>query len=315
MAVCFMVMRMAHSKFRSTAVRMLLSACVTVAIFAMVEGTLALFSTGGWSQLYTGDPGYFWTLRPGVELAEVPHLERETSFSVQTNAQGLRDGPLPVDGPWILALGCSTTFGWGVEAEQAWPELLEDRLGVPVVNAGVPGHSSHQGRTVATELLRHRPTVVILGWGLRDGQGAPVMDKERRPAAWMAQTHLYRWLVGVLPGKGGADGSPPRVSVADYRDNLALISFQAQRQDARVLILDMTRRADWPNHGRLLSELGLPLVVPQLTDADHFPEDPIHMNASGNETLAAQLEGPLRALLGGQTTAESQPLPPPVQTP
>ncbi|MGB0638777.1 MAG: SGNH/GDSL hydrolase family protein, partial [Myxococcota bacterium] len=197
---------------------------------------------------------------------------------------------------------------------QAWPALLEERLGIPVVNAGVPGHSSHQGRTVATELLRHRPTVVILGWGLRDGQGAPLMDKERRPAAWMAQTHLYRWLVGILPGQGSDGGLPPRVSVADFRDNLALIAFQAQRHDSRVLILDMTSRADWPNHGRLLSELGLPTVVPQLTDDHHFPEDPIHMNPVGNQALAEQLEQPVKALLVADSATDPAPLKPPVQT-
>ena len=306
---------MADSRIRSTAGRMLLSACVTVALFAIIEGALALFSPGGWSQLYTGDPGYFWTLKADADLARVPHTERGASFSVQTNAQGLRDGPIPNDGPWVLALGCSTTFGWGVEAKQAWPELLEDRLGVPVVNAGVPGHSSHQGRTVAVELLDHRPTVVILGWGLRDGQGAPVMDKERKPAAWLGQTHLYRWLVGALPGKGSGGGLPPRVTVTDFRDNLALVAFQAQRRDVRVLVLDMTGRAEWPNHGRLLSELGLPLVVPELTDAEHFSEDPIHMNEAGNHALAAQLEGPVRGLLGGASTVVSQPPQPQQQTP
>lgn len=310
-----MVIGMANTTLRSTAVRMLLSAGVTIAVFAVLEGGLALVNPGGWSQLYTGDPGYFWTLQPDAELAEVPHIERNTSFSVHTNAEGLRDGPLPTEGPWILALGCSTTFGWGLEAEQAWPHLLEERLGVPVVNAGVPGHSSHQGRTVATELLRHRPTVVILGWGLRDGQGAPLMDKERRPAVWMAQTHLYRWLVGILPGQGNADAFPPRVSVADFRDNLALIAFQAQRHDSRVLVLDMTGRADWPNHGRLLTELGLPTVIPELTDADHFSEDPIHMNFTGNQSLAAQLEEPIKALLEDGSTGEQAPLTPPGQTP
>jgi hypothetical protein len=43
--------------------------------------------------------------------------------------------------PCIVALGCSFTFGVGLHEHQTWPSVLGERLGVRVVNLGMPGHS------------------------------------------------------------------------------------------------------------------------------------------------------------------------------
>lgn len=41
----------------------------------------------------------------------------------------------------IIAVGCSCTYGTGVEAHEAWPAQLESLIGLPVYNFGVPGGS------------------------------------------------------------------------------------------------------------------------------------------------------------------------------
>ena len=78
----------------------------------------------------------------------------------------------------IAALGDSFTFGWGVQAEEAWPALLETRLdealegsGVDaeVLNFGVPGYNTwlsllHWRRVVS----RYKPDVVLLGYYSND---------------------------------------------------------------------------------------------------------------------------------------------------
>ncbi len=116
---------------------------------------------GPWPAL---GPGSSWLL-PSLEDARMvvpdrPHahaedddpdtrkaIKRVRSFRVNTNAQRLR-GPAfaaaPAEGVFrILAVGDSTTFGWGVEDSHAWPPLLEAELSarghrVEVLNAGVP---------------------------------------------------------------------------------------------------------------------------------------------------------------------------------
>ncbi len=74
-------------------------------------------------------------------------IRRTRAFRVNTGPQRLRGAgfePAPAPGVFrILALGDSTTFGWGVEDHESWPALLEARLraqggAVEVLNAGVP---------------------------------------------------------------------------------------------------------------------------------------------------------------------------------
>lgn len=68
----------------------------------------------------------------------------------------------------VLALGDSLTFGEGVDFDQTWTRLLEQRLGVPVVNAGVPGFSTRQMTALLDEhLQRFSPRVVLVTFSPR----------------------------------------------------------------------------------------------------------------------------------------------------
>ena len=146
-----------------------------------------------WSSLYDGDPGVMWWLKGELDLAEV-HVEEGTSFSVKTNSLGIRDGLMPVASPWVLAMGCSTTFGWGVEADQAWPAVLEKELGVPVVNGDRAQHRSGARCCVQAPYPQARCGDPRLG--LRDAQRTTIADTERRPAAFPRNTALYKFFGG-----------------------------------------------------------------------------------------------------------------------
>lgn len=59
--------------------------------------------------------------------------------SYEVNSLGFRSPELKhVD---LVALGCSQTFGQGVDDSLIWPKLLSDLLGVSYVNLGTPGAS------------------------------------------------------------------------------------------------------------------------------------------------------------------------------
>ncbi len=283
-------------------VRAIASACFTVGFFGVCEWALA---DKGWSGLYDGDAGYDWRLKPSLDLPQVSHVEMGSHFSVQTNEKGFRTAALPEAEPWILALGCSTTFGWGVEAEQAWPAILQSELGIPVFNAGVPGHSTVQGRRVADELLALHPTLAILGWGLRDAQKTIIPDVERKPAAFPRNTHLFKWLNQKLIVPAVNRGHTPRVSEDHFAQNLTAMIEMAESKGIKVLLLDMTGRSDTPGHGAVLSKMGRPVVVPQLSTAMVFDQDPIHLNIAGNRALAQLLVPPVTALI--QTEASDEP--------
>jgi lysophospholipase L1-like esterase len=90
---------------------------------------------------------------------------------IVTDAAGFRDRwdpALPDLG--VVAIGDSETFGHGVPADAAWPEQLEQTLGVNVYNAGVFGYAVTQYEPVLRRLVRdgRRVTLVLLAMSWND---------------------------------------------------------------------------------------------------------------------------------------------------
>ena len=95
---------------------------------------------------------------------------------VVTNAYGFRDDPFVLrkaSGVYrVLTIGDSFTFGWGVEAEQAWPSVLERELAtrlrrpVEILNAGGASGfaTTSQFLFLRRELDRLQPDLVVLGF-------------------------------------------------------------------------------------------------------------------------------------------------------
>lgn len=75
---------------------------------------------------------------------------------------------LPAGSP-VLILGDSISAGYGLEPRQSWPALLAERTGWRVINGGVSGDTTAQGRARLPSLLdRHHPAAVIIELGGND---------------------------------------------------------------------------------------------------------------------------------------------------
>lgn len=144
-------------------------------------------------------PGLAYELRPGRE-------GRAQGAEVRTNAFGMRD-----DEPWsgtgppparIAILGDSFTFGFGVAADETYPNVLERRLeaelgagAVEVLNLGVGGYSTRDEALV----LRHRalawdPGLVVVGYVLNDPEIDPIQPLHAyfQEVAWWQRSNLLR---------------------------------------------------------------------------------------------------------------------------
>jgi hypothetical protein len=109
------------------------------------------------------DARTIWRYRPGMNFS---YTSPEFTMQVRTNDDGLRGAsPASPDGsPTILFIGDAFTFGWGVQEEQRFSDLIGDRLGRPVriVNAGHWMYSFDQQLVLMKELIaRYRPKVVV----------------------------------------------------------------------------------------------------------------------------------------------------------
>ena len=173
---------------------------------------------GRWAELLSGSPRdltnyyktYLWDrylfyrLAPGLDLpltdvTAPPEIRERTRWIFHTNGRGFNAREVsyakPAGAIRIVALGDSSTFGWGVESSLAYPHVLEEvlrrrhpGLRIEVVNLGVCGYSTLQGRVLLQrEGTRYEPDVVILSYGSNDYSRVPESFDEayERNLGWL----------------------------------------------------------------------------------------------------------------------------------
>lgn len=84
------------------------------------------------------DPALGYTLRPG----SFRFVSTEFDTLYRVNSAGLRDDEASLDGPEVIVLGDSFAMGWGVDQEEAFPQVLERLLGRRVLNAAVSSYGT-----------------------------------------------------------------------------------------------------------------------------------------------------------------------------
>jgi len=126
---------------------------------------------------------------PLLGYAGVPNLETwfilpDFKHRIVNNSRGFRDKERMYEKgarKRIVALGDSTAWGWGVEAEERFSDIVEKRLkGWEVINLAQAGYSTDQELLVLeTEGLKYRPDIVILLFDRNDvveGNNAKIID-------------------------------------------------------------------------------------------------------------------------------------------
>lgn len=126
----------------------------------------------------------------------------ESSFRVRTNALGFRDEE-PEPGA-ILILGDSFAWGWGVEEDERFGEVLGQILGRRTVNVSLPGWGPDQEllafRRHAAEL---RPSAIVLAVSSNDacdllssyryGMAKPQLDDTMDPSGVPVPFDSFFW--------------------------------------------------------------------------------------------------------------------------
>lgn len=193
------------------------------------------------NDIFVADQTLFWRVKPNLNkhllfgrFADAQPLR----FRVSTDGRGFRAMPA-VGSPRhrVLLLGDSCTFGLGVEDDQTFAALLQNRLeGVQCINAGVPGYTAYQGRVLLEQLqLDPPPDVVVITFGrndslvwdhLSDVEHAELMTAER--SRLINRFRFVELLRNALPGRDPqrpAQDRPsrPRLTDAEFVDQVRSI--------------------------------------------------------------------------------------------
>src|ERR1039458_548824 len=119
--------------------------------------TWALERGAGW-YLYArhGNAGLIWGPYSVVE-----HATYEFSYQARINNLGFRDRDFQVrrsSAKRVLAIGDSFTYGWGVDAENSWPKVMERELRqggleIEIANLGAPGAGPREYAALAERAI------------------------------------------------------------------------------------------------------------------------------------------------------------------
>jgi acyl-CoA thioesterase-1 len=138
----------------------------------------------------------------------------------------------------VLCLGDSLTAGYGLDASQAYPALLQKKIdalgwGFKVVNAGLSGETTAGGLRRLDWLLKRKIEVMVLALGANDAlRGVPPEATEKNLDAILARTrNRYPEVRFVLAGMV----TPPNWGREYFNQFRALFPKLAKKHQAQLI--------------------------------------------------------------------------------
>jgi lysophospholipase L1-like esterase len=206
--------------------------------------------------VFRKDRDLFWRFRPH-QVVTSKFFEGET---YHINSLGLRGEEVKSrkTKKRILALGNSCTFGWGVAYQDTYTRRLESLLkgAYEVINCGIPGYSSFQGKCLfEKELIGLQPDIILILFAWNDHWAAAnrIADKDQQfpPRTiiaiqnFLSHLHSYRLLKKLL--LSGIEKEPDslfdrmepiyRVGLKDFQSNLREICRAARSKGITPILL------------------------------------------------------------------------------
>lgn len=232
--------------------------------------------------LYVTDAKRLWRLNSGRSF-RTENYHRATKGEVQPveitiNAHGYRGKmytPAEANAARfaVLCLGDSNFFGYPLDDRHAFPFVLEQAIEqrttegeACVINAGVPGYSSTQGRLwYDEEFAEQRFNWFLVSFLNNDAWAQPKSDRELlshppSEVALLAQSmvvhsRLLQAVQAAVPRSTSTNDYVARVCLAEYQANIEYFVEQARRHDAQLLFIDYRVYNDYSPYSHVLAEM------------------------------------------------------------
>ncbi len=273
------------------------------------------------------DPGAAYTLRPGS--CTFANLEFRNDYRI--NHAGLRDDEAALDAPEVIVVGDSHVMGWGVEQEEAVPQVLARKTGRKILNAGVSSYGTVREMLMLNRLDTSRLRTLIVQYSDNDllenraferaGGRLQIMSESQyqkivryyaSQRSYYPGKYLYRLLMKVLrleapePDQARIDPASP-TEEAELFVNAMTHATHVRLDDVRIIVFEINEQVGKARpfvaalelvKGReryppFIRRLKTVDVAPLLSADDFYVLDD-HMNRRGHEVVASALADEIR---------------------
>ena len=202
---------------------------------------------------YRPDLRYGYLLKPNLQLTVLNYssalfFDKLPPWTIASDANGYRvSAQNPIvgekEGHTLHVLGDSSSFGWGVDFEDSYPQQLVEKLkqlpltsSITVENYSTPGFTSYHGQLLLEDKVKIKNgDIVLVSFGSNDSYPSLKSDSVRFQArnsmvgkiSWsLNRLMIMKWmrtLIHSLPEPRIPKTKNSRVSLEEYQKNLGVI--------------------------------------------------------------------------------------------
>lgn len=137
------------------------------------------------------------------------------------------------DAPKILILGDSLSAAYGIQTEQGWVALLNQRLEKQgyverVANASISGETTAGGmRRLPRLLKKHKPEIVVIELGANDGLRGQPLEQMRKNLTLMTEMSQEQGAKVVILGMRLPPNYGPEYA-AEFHDSFEMVATEVE---------------------------------------------------------------------------------------
>ena len=233
---------------------------------------------------YRPDLRYGYLLKPYMQLIVLNYstaifFDKLPSWTIVSDAKGNRISAQNSkvekdDAHTLYVLGDSSSFGWGVDFEDSYPQQLAGKLkqlsltsDITVKNYSTPGFTSYQGRLLLEDRVKIKiGDIVLVSFGSNDSYPSLKSDSEQFQArnsmvgkiSWFLNHLLVikwmRTLIHSLPEQRIPKTKINRVSIEEYQKNLGVIFKEIQKQGGKPHFISICNRGKYRSVAELAAK-------------------------------------------------------------
>ena len=218
---------------------------------------------------YRPDLRYGYLLKPNLQLTVLNYssalfFDKLPPWTIASDAKGYRvsaQNPIvgETEGHTLHVLGDSSSFGWGVDFEDSYPQQLAEKLkqlpltsSITVENYSTPGFTSYHGQLLLEDKVKIKNgDIVLVSFGSNDSYPSLKSDSVRFQArntmvgkiSWsLNRLMIMKWmrtLIHSLPEPRIPKTKNSRVSLEEYQKNLGEIFQEILQRGGKPLFISV----------------------------------------------------------------------------